>query len=80
MVGRTISVAVVLLVSSHAFAGTYLVSPNGNDDNNGVSSPWLTIQHAIGALPAGDHTIELSAGDLFGERAVWISRRRLWET
>ena len=62
MVCRNISMAVVLLVSSHAFAGTYLVSPNGNDDNNGVSSPWLTIQHAIDALPPGDHTIELSPG------------------
>jgi hypothetical protein len=62
VIGRTVSVAVVLLISSHAFAGTYLVSPNGNDGNNGVSSPWLTIQHAIGALPPGDHTIELSPG------------------
>ena len=62
MVGRNISLAVVLLISSHAFAGTYLVSPSGNDGNNGVSSPWLTIQHAIGALPPGDHTIELSPG------------------
>ena len=62
MIVRTVSVAVVLLISSHASAGTYLVSPNGNDGNNGVSSPWLTIQHAIGALPPGDHTIELSPG------------------
>ena len=78
MIVRTVSVAVVLLISSHAFAGTYLVSPNGNDGNNGVSSPWLTIQHAIDALPAGDQHNRVVSGDLFGERGVWISRKRLW--
>ncbi len=36
---------------------TYFVSSSGNDSNNGSSSnPWLTLQHAVNSMVAGDTT------------------------
>ena len=77
MVGRTSVIAAVLFVSSHASAGTYVVSPDGNDGHDGVSSPWLTIQHAISALPPGDHTIELSPGIYAEKGSLDLSKARV---
>ena len=45
-----------------------------------MNSPWLTIQHAaIGALPPGDHNIELSPGNLCGERESGFLESASWE-
>ena len=49
--------------------GTYYVAPTGNDSNPGtLSEPWRTIQHAAGALIAGD-TVYIRAGT-YRERVV----------
>lgn len=43
-------------------AGTYYVSTTGSDANDGsLSSPWLTIQHAVDSVGPGD-TICVTAG------------------
>jgi parallel beta-helix repeat protein len=77
MVGRIIAIAVLLFVSSRASAETYVVSPDGDDGHDGVSSPWLTIQHAINALPPGDHTIELSPGTYVEQGSLDLSKVRV---
>lgn len=54
--------SMVLFFSMAAFAKTYYVSTAGNDSNTGSgSSPWLTIQHAVDQVVAGD-TILVKSG------------------
>ena len=62
MINKKAAMAISLLASPWASAGTYHVGPTGNDGNNGTSSPWLTIQHAVNSVPAGDQVILLSPG------------------
>lgn len=44
---------------------TYIVAPNGSDSNNGISAPFLTIQHAANVVRAGD-TVEIESGTYAG--------------
>lgn len=45
---------------------TYYVATTGNDSNAGTEAlPWLTIQHAVNAVSAGD-TIEVGEGTFAG--------------
>ena len=47
--------SVILMISICAWANTYYVSKNGNDDAiGGVKSPLLTIQAAIDKASPGD--------------------------
>jgi len=55
-------VAVQVALSAPIRAGTYYVSTAGSDSNDGSqSSPWLTVQHAVDSVGAGD-TIYVRAG------------------
>ena len=48
----------LLISASPAVAGTFYVSPGGNDANPGtVGAPWRTIRKAAGTLVAGDTAI-----------------------
>ncbi len=44
----------LLFINQISNATTYYVAKNGNDRNNGVTLPFLTIQRGVNALKAGD--------------------------
>ena len=49
-------------------SASYYVSPTGSDSNSGsATSPWLTLQHAVDSVGAGDH-IEIASGAYQGCR------------
>ena len=56
------------VVSLQLSATTYYVAPAGNDRNNGITSPFLTIQHGVNVLRAGD-TLYVLTG-VYRERIV----------
>jgi uncharacterized repeat protein (TIGR02059 family) len=49
-------------------ATTYYVAKTGNDRNNGISSPFLTVQRGVNVLRAGD-TLYVRAG-VYSERVI----------
>lgn len=50
----------ILLLSGAALGTTYYVATNGSDSNPGSQSqPWLTLQHAVQTIAAGDTIIVL---------------------
>ena len=52
---RSFWIIVLLSLFTGALAGNYYVAKNGNDGNSGgASAPWLTIQHAVDNVSAGD--------------------------
>jgi hypothetical protein len=55
---HTVTAVVLLLavfLSSHLCAATYYVAKTGNDANPGTEAePWLTVNHAAGAVVVGD--------------------------
>lgn len=65
----------LLAVSQSAYATTYYVAKNGNDNNPGTESkPWLTISRATwaGTLKPGD-TVYVKEGQYDGKWAVYIN-------
>lgn len=49
-------------------SASYFVSPTGSDSNSGsANSPWLSLQHAVDSIGAGDH-IEVESGTYQGCR------------
>lgn len=57
-----LAVALFAMPPIPLLAGTYYVSTTGSDANDGsLSSPWLTIQHAVDSVGPGD-TIYVRAG------------------
>jgi hypothetical protein len=78
-VAKIIGIAVVLLVlvganttASIAAATTYYVATTGLDSNPGtIDKPWLTIQHAVDTVIAGD-TVYIRAG-IYKERVQALS-------
>jgi hypothetical protein len=70
-----IAVALVFSLSwapADLLAATYYVDDsNGNDSNAGTeNSPWLSVQHAMETLVAGDHLL-IRAGTYHGEEPIW---------
>src|SRR3569833_1234571 len=64
--------ALTFTMTQAAVASTYYVSPTGSDANAGtVDAPFLTIQHAVDAPPAGD-TVVLGDGTYTGPGDVTI--------
>lgn len=64
--------ATALAASSHlARGGTYYVTTNGSDSNDGTSeaTPWRTLAHAAARVTAGD-TVHIEAGDYGNEAAL----------
>ncbi len=54
----TIPALVFLALPAASLAGTYYVSPGGNDTNPGTAAaPWRTVSKAAAALAAGDTAI-----------------------
>ena len=57
--------SLILLVSVNSFARTYVVSPTGNDSNNGdADAPFKTISKAAQLMKAGDDCI-VKGGDYY---------------
>ncbi len=55
-------IAFVFFFKLSIYAATYYVAKDGNDGNNGSeANPWLTIQHAVDQLNAGD-TVYVKSG------------------
>lgn len=61
-------VLLLLFINQISNATTYYVAKNGNDRNNGVTLPFLTIQRGVNALRAGD-TLFVREG-VYTERIV----------
>jgi hypothetical protein len=58
--------AIVALWSARALAADYVVSPAGNDANDGSAQhPWLTLQHAADHVQPGDN-VHVLAGKYVG--------------
>lgn len=70
----TSGAASLALLSSSVQAGTFRVSPGGDDAGNGTDAPWRTLRHALGALPTGETTLELAPGTYHEERGLDFSR------
>ncbi len=49
----------VMLISVHAFAATYYISPSGNDSTGtgATGTPWLTLSKALSTMAGGDTLI-----------------------
>lgn len=55
---QTIVIAALVGLATDAFAGTYVVSPKGNDKAAGTSAaPFATLQHAARVAKAGDRVV-----------------------
>ncbi|MCG3192042.1 MAG: hypothetical protein DIJKHBIC_01276 [Thermoanaerobaculia bacterium] len=66
---RLASCSLAIALGLPALAGTYHVSPDGNDSNSGtLASPWRTIEKAAASLRPGD-TVLIRAGT-YRERLV----------
>ena len=65
-----VSLCATLLVSEGAFAATFFVATNGNDNAAGTSAaPWATLQTAVNRIAPGD-TIMVRSGTYAGFRAT----------
>jgi parallel beta-helix repeat protein len=63
-----LTLAAMAYFNSSAHAATYYVATTGNDANAGtIVSPWLTVQHAVETIAAGD-VIIVRAGTYAGCR------------
>ena len=55
-----------------SFAGTYYISLDGSDSNNGsIRNPWKTVMYAVKKTAPGD-TILLRGGTYPEQREIWI--------
>ncbi|MBC8453594.1 hypothetical protein H8D64_00895, partial [PVC group bacterium] len=67
---KKIIVMCSLLCAIKCAAGNYYVNTNGSDSANGsFAAPWLTIQHAVNNVSAGD-TVYARSG-LYSEQVTF---------
>lgn len=63
---RYAAVTFSLLLPCLTWGASYYVATNGNDSADGsIGTPWLTVQHALDTVAAGDTAI-VTAGDYYG--------------
>jgi pectate lyase len=76
--GKTLAVALWLLLPASAFPATWFVATNGLDSNAGDSnSPFATIMHAQSAAASGD-TVYLRGGTYFLDNSNFTATNNPW--